>query len=302
MTTEKKASADRLLARRLQYFDSKYLARPGVRLLAGIDEVGRGALAGPVVAGVVVVDASCRFPGVNDSKQLDPARRELVYNKIRAKALDFAIGWATAEEIDQINIYQATLLASRRAINALQLKPDLILTDALKMGDLDVPVEPLIKGDARSQVIAAASIVAKVTRDAWMRMLDREYPGYGFAGHKGYAVPFHREALWKQGASTIHRHSFDGVDWFSQDYRLSRTIEELLHDGREQIAEVDVEELWLGRGYLLPECELRLLRETCSGTNLAEIKQKDKPGNEFFPPDVVSDPRGGTQAVDGASS
>jgi ribonuclease HII len=228
--------------RRLVKFDRQYFDQEGVCLVAGVDEVGRGALAGPVVAGAVLIDCDCRIAGVNDSKQVDAGRREALYGEILKRARAVAIGWASAEEIDRINIYQATKLASCRALSALQLKPDVVLTDALRLEGLDVRVEPLGKGDTRSQAIAAASIVAKVTRDRWMRQLDAEYPGYGFAAHKGYAVELHLKALRERNASTIHRHSFRGVDWFEEEYQASltyqRTVAEL-RQGLWQAAEVE---------------------------------------------------------------
>ena len=249
MGLDKRALADRALLRRLRRFDARYFARPGVELLGGVDEVGRGALAGPVVAAFVVIDPECRILGVNDSKIVDAARREALYDDIIAQARAVGIGWASAAEIDQINIYQATLLASRRAFSVLALKPDLVIADALRLEGLGVPVEPLIKGDSQSQAIAAASIVAKVTRDRWMRQLDAEYPGYGFSAHKGYAVEAHLEALRRLNSTTIHRHSFRGVDWFNADYRISTALARILEEAaRGEIALDDIDETWMCTG------------------------------------------------------
>jgi len=241
-------------------FDGSYFKRPGVRLLGGIDEAGRGALAGPVVAAAVVTDSSCRIEGVNDSKQLTPCQREALYDTIRREARAVAVGWASAQEIDRLNILQATHLAARRALAALSVRPDLLLTDWLKLVGTEQPVEALVKGDARSQAVAAASVIAKVTRDRWMRQLDAEYPVYGFAGHKGYGVAAHLEALREHGSSTLHRHSFRGVDWFESEYRISATLEDLLGEIRKGGLKGRVaEEVWLERGYLLPECEFETL-------------------------------------------
>ena len=251
---------DSRLQTALARFDGSYFKRPGVRLLGGIDEAGRGALAGPVVAAAVVTDSSCRIEGVNDSKQLTPGQREALYDTIRREARAVAVGWASAQEIDRLNILQATHLAARRALAALSVRPDLLLTDWLKLADTEQPVEALVKGDARSQAIAAASVIAKVTRDRWMRQLDAEYPVYGFAGHKGYGVAAHLEALREHGSSTLHRHSFRGVDWFESEYRISATLEDLLGQVRSGGLKGRVpEEVWLERGYLLPEREFEML-------------------------------------------
>ena len=237
-------------------FDAGYLRESGIELLAGIDEAGRGALAGPVVVGAVVLDGRCRFPGLNDSKQLSPGAREELYQAICAGARGVGIGWASAGEIDRLNVLEATLLAAERALEVLPVRPDMILTDFLKIRGVAQPVEPLVKGDARSQAIAAASVVAKVTRDRWMRVLDAEYPVYEFASHKGYGAPKHLDALARHGSSTIHRHSFRGVDWFESEYRRSGTLMRLLGEieqGALDPAESD--ETWRGSGYWLPECE-----------------------------------------------
>ncbi|HYM11724.1 MAG TPA: ribonuclease HII [Bryobacterales bacterium] len=184
--------------------------RQGYRLVAGVDEVGRGALFGPVVAAAVILDPQQTIRGLNDSKQLDPARREKLAALIRERALAVALGAVDAARIDQMNIYQATLLAMRQAITALHPKPDFLLLDAVRL-DLPLPQQSLIKGDCRSASIAAASIIAKVERDAWMRQWDAVFPQYHLAGHKGYGTPDHLDALEHHGPSPLHRRSFSLV-------------------------------------------------------------------------------------------
>ena len=253
MPVSKATSISRALAR----FDAAYFKRPGVALLGGVDEAGRGALAGPVVTAAVVLEPGCYFDGLNDSKQITPARREELFAEIRSRAKACAIGWASAQEVDAINILQATFLAARRALGLLAHRPDFLLTDALKIPNIDIPFEPLIKGDARSQAIAAASILAKVSRDRWMRLLDSEYPLYGFASHKGYGCESHMSLLREHGSSTVHRHSFRGVDWFNLDYRASQTVQRALNKKTEVIAD----EWWLSHGQMLPECEWEMLKQ-----------------------------------------
>jgi len=238
----------------LRRFDAARLHAAGAQIVAGVDEAGRGALAGPVVVGVVALDAQMCFEGLDDSKQLSEARREALFPLICAQACGVAVGWATAEEGDRLNVLEATLLAARRALEGLPVRPQLVLTDYLKIRGLEQPVEPLVKGDARSQAIAAASVVAKVTRDRWMCRYDAEYPEYGFAGHKGYGAQAHLETLEREGASTLHRHSFRGVDWFDREYRVSRTLARLL----ETLPGEENREDWLRAGYALPEYEERL--------------------------------------------
>jgi ribonuclease HII len=183
----------------------------GHDVIAGIDEVGRGALCGPVVAAAVVLGA--RFPadGLDDSKRLTARQREALAARIREQAQACAIGIADHAEIDRINILQATLLAMRRAVEALPLAPDLLLVDALRVPGLAVEQLPIVKGDAQSASIAAASIVAKVTRDALMLELDAAHPGYGLAHNMGYGSEGHRSALRRLGPSSIHRRSFGDV-------------------------------------------------------------------------------------------
>jgi len=183
----------------------------GHALVAGVDEVGRGALCGPVVAAAVALGDGFDTEGLDDSKRLTRRQRETLDGRIRARARGFAVGRAEPAEIDRVNILQATLLAMRRAVLALPEKPDLLLVDALTIPGLDVEQRPIVKGDARSVSIAAASIVAKVARDALMRDLDREHPGYDLASNMGYGSEGHRDALRRMGPTSIHRRSFHGT-------------------------------------------------------------------------------------------
>jgi len=183
----------------------------GRTVVAGVDEVGRGALCGPVVAAAVVLGDGFDTEGLDDSKRLTRRRREALAARIRERARGFAVGLAEPGEIDRVNILKATLLAMRRAVLSLPEKPDLLLVDALTVPGLDVEQRAIVKGDALSVSIAAASIVAKVTRDALMRDLDREHPGYDLASNMGYGSEEHREALRRLGPSAIHRRSFHGT-------------------------------------------------------------------------------------------
>lgn len=180
-------------------------------LMAGVDEAGRGPLAGPVVAAAVILDDLNPIKGLADSKKLTPARRDKLYDEIRAKALCCSIAQASVEEIDEINILQATLLAMRRAVEGLRLKPAKVLVDGNQLPRLDVLAEAIVKGDATVPAISAASILAKVTRDRWCAELDAQYPQYGFAGHKGYGTAEHLAALQKHGACPEHRKTFSPV-------------------------------------------------------------------------------------------
>lgn len=183
----------------------------GCLAVAGVDEVGRGALCGPVVAAAVVLGEGFDTEGLDDSKRLTARQRERQAERIRAQARAFATGVAGPAEIDAVNILQATLLAMRRAVLALPLRPDLVLIDALTIPGLDLEQRPIVKGDAQSVSIAAASILAKVTRDALMAELDARHPGYGLARNMGYACQDHRDALRRMGPSPIHRRSFNGT-------------------------------------------------------------------------------------------
>ena len=183
----------------------------GPRLMAGVDEAGRGPLAGPVVAAAVVLDDLHPVRGLADSKTLSPRRRERLYDEIRAKALCCSVAEASVEEIDRLNILQATLLAMRRAVEALRLTPQLVLVDGNRVPVLRMPVHAVVKGDAKVQAIAAASILAKVHRDRLCLQLHERYPQYGFAAHKGYPTTEHLQALRAHGACAEHRQSFAPV-------------------------------------------------------------------------------------------
>lgn len=180
-------------------------------LVAGVDEAGRGPLAGPVVAAAVILDELQPIAGLADSKALSAARRERLFDEIRAKSLCCSIAEASVEEIDRLNILQATLLAMRRAVQGLRLKPRLALVDGNRLPQLDMPAEAIVKGDAKVAAISAASILAKVTRDRWCAELHTQYPQYGFAGHKGYGTAEHLAALQQHGACPQHRRSFAPV-------------------------------------------------------------------------------------------
>ena len=187
-------------------------------LLAGVDEAGRGPLAGPVVAAAVILDECHPIEGLADSKKLSAQRRERLFDEIRAKALCCSIAWASVAEVDQLNILQATMLAMQRAVAGLRLKPVCVLVDGNCLPRLDVAAEAIVKGDALVPAISAASILAKVWRDRWCVDIDRQYPAYGFAGHKGYGTAAHMQALRQHGPCPEHRRSFAPVaQCFSQE-------------------------------------------------------------------------------------
>ncbi|MBT1073060.1 ribonuclease HII [Pelotalea chapellei] len=185
--------------------------RQGHTLIAGVDEAGRGPLAGPVVAAAVILPEGVRIPGVNDSKQLSPETRERLFDVIMSKAMSVGIGMADAEMIDRVNILQATRHAMLEAVKMLTPQPHILLIDGISMIEFPLPQKTIKKGDSLSHSIAAASIVAKVTRDRLMRELDVRHPGYGFASHKGYGCLSHMEAIRLLGPSEVHRLSFSGV-------------------------------------------------------------------------------------------
>jgi len=176
-----------------------------------VDEAGRGPLAGPVVAAAVILDDLNPIQGLADSKKLTAARREKLYDEIRAKALCCSIAEASVEEIDQLNILQATMLAMRRAVEGLRLKPTKVLVDGNRLPVLDVLAEAIVKGDAKVPAISAASILAKVHRDRWCAQYHEQFPQYGFAAHKGYGTAEHMAALRAHGACPQHRKSFSPV-------------------------------------------------------------------------------------------
>ncbi|BCZ96980.1 TPA: ribonuclease HII [Legionella pneumophila subsp. pneumophila] len=178
-------------------------------LMAGVDEVGRGPLAGAVVTAAVILKKP--IDGLTDSKKLSPKQRNLLAIRIKEEALAFAYGRAEVEEIDQLNIHHATLLAMRRAVEALPIQPDNVLVDGAFTPQLNIPCKAIVQGDSLIPEISAASILAKVLRDEEMVALDKIYPGYGFAEHKGYATPVHKEALMRLGPCKIHRRSYSPV-------------------------------------------------------------------------------------------
>jgi ribonuclease HII len=180
-------------------------------LLAGVDEAGRGPLAGPVVAAAVILDDTKRIRGLADSKVLTPLQRERLFDQIREKALCCAVGEASVAEIDTLNILHATMLAMKRAVDGLRLKPVKVLVDGNRLPKIDVLCEAIVGGDAKVKAISAASIVAKVTRDRMLEQLHEEFPQYGFASHKGYGTPEHLEALRAHGPCVHHRRFFSPV-------------------------------------------------------------------------------------------
>ncbi|MCY3986275.1 MAG: ribonuclease HII [Candidatus Dadabacteria bacterium] len=181
------------------------------RVVAGVDEAGRGCLAGPVVAGAVILDPYHPIQGLRDSKTLSEKKRNELFEQIRENSLAYSIGIIGAEEIDRINILQAALAAMEKAVLALRRKPDCVLIDGISKTSLPIYQKTIIKGDSKCASIAAASIVAKVTRDRIMSEIEKEYPGYGFSRHKGYPTKKHLEALRTFGPCSVHRKSFKGV-------------------------------------------------------------------------------------------
>jgi len=207
-TRHRKSRAEGQRLRKLLQYETE-LWEQGFQLIAGVDEAGMAPLAGPVVAGAVILPLRYKLRGLDDSKKiLDHAKREEMAAQIKSDALCWATGRAEVEEIDELNIYHAGLLAMRRAVEGLHLKPDFVLVDARKIPQCPAPQRGIIRGDTLSASIAAASIIAKTTRDAHMRELDRQYPGYGLAAHKGYGTPAHYRALNTLGVLPIHRRSF----------------------------------------------------------------------------------------------
>ena len=197
------AERDRLFM--LSAYEREY---SGYAYICGVDEAGRGPLAGPVAAGAVILPKGCEILYINDSKRLSAKKRNELYDEIVSKALAWGVGLCAPQRIDEINILQATYEAMREAINNLGIKPDILLNDAVTIPDMEIRQEAIIKGDAKSVSIAAASILAKVTRDRIMEEYDSQYPGYGFSIHKGYGTKAHIEALKRLGPSDIHRKSF----------------------------------------------------------------------------------------------
>ena len=205
---QKQVDEDLRLEKMLTY--EKELYAQGIQLIAGVDEVGRGPLAGPVVAAAVILPKNCKIPGLNDSKKIPKSKHQAIYQAVLDQAISVGIGVKDNHVIDQVNIYEATKLAMLEAIHELEPQPQHLLIDAMKL-DLPISQTSIIKGDANSLSIAAASIVAKVTRDKMMAAYDQEYPGYDFAQNAGYGTTKHLEGLEKQGVSPIHRRSFEPI-------------------------------------------------------------------------------------------
>lgn len=238
----------------------------GCRSIAGVDEAGRGPLAGPVVAAAVILPPQGFPAGINDSKKLTPAKRDELFDKIRQTALAVGVGQASVAEIDELNIYRAAQLAMERAISALGTKPDYLLTDAMPLPALKaIPQKPLVHGDALSLSIAAASIIAKVTRDRMMGELHRQYPAYGFEGHKGYGTVEHMKALENHGPCPEHRLSFGPVmetlakkspggplGYWKEKLKQSKDLKELQQVG------VQIKRVAMGH---LTESDLKVLRD-----------------------------------------
>lgn len=195
----------------MQQNELSFFVADAEAIIAGVDEVGRGPLCGPVVTAAVILDPLRPIEGLNDSKKLTERRREQLFDVIKARALAWSLGRAEVEEIDQINIFQATMLAMQRAVLGLSIKPSLALIDGNRCPKLPCAAEAVIKGDSRVPEIAAASILAKVARDREMRVLDQQYPGYGIAKHKGYPTREHLAALFRLGVTPLHRRSFRPV-------------------------------------------------------------------------------------------
>ena len=202
---EEALQKERMRLEDMRSFEHKYST---YSLICGIDEAGRGPLAGPVVAGAVILPKDCEILYLNDSKKLSPAKREALYEEIMEKAEAVGVGMASPARIDEINILQATYEAMREAVYNLGVTPELLLNDAVTIPDVSIPQVPIIKGDAKSVSIAAASIIAKVTRDRLMVQYDEILPGYGFARHKGYGSKDHIEAIRRLGSTPIHRQTF----------------------------------------------------------------------------------------------
>lgn len=202
---QEKLEAEKKRLEGMKLFEKKYEA---FSYICGIDEAGRGPLAGPVVAGAVILPKDCTILYLNDSKQVNAVKRDLLYDEIVQKALAYGVGIVSPERIDEINILQATYEAMHQAIDNMDISPDMLLVDAVTIPNISVKQVGIIKGDAKSVSIAAASILAKVTRDRIMIEYDKMYPEYGFAGHKGYGSKAHIEAIKQYGPCPIHRRTF----------------------------------------------------------------------------------------------
>ena len=244
----------------MRHFE-RVLWKSGIRDIAGVDEAGVAPLAGPVVAAAVTFPPETEVAGVDDSKKLDPETRAELAVEIRAKASGVAVGIATVAEIDTLNIYHASLLAMRRAVEGLPRAPQHVLVDARTIPGIPMPQNAFNKGDGINFTIAAASIIAKTERDAMMEKLDREYPGYGFAGHKGYPTPEHREALVRLGRSPVHRMSFPVLHEIFGEYSpLFYALKSRLFAAGSREALEEFEAALRAQGDALADAECRKLR------------------------------------------
>lgn len=210
MKQQAKVLAEQQRLEKLYEYEGSFYEE-GLYHVAGVDEVGRGPIAGPVTVAAVILPPHTMIAGINDSKKLLPEKREALYDEIMEKALAVSCISYEASKIDALNIYEATREAMYEALRTLKVRPEAVLVDAMPLPKVTVPVESLIKGDAKSISIAAASIIAKVTRDRFMEAMEEEYPGYGFAVHKGYCTEQHKEALADLGITPLHRRSFEPV-------------------------------------------------------------------------------------------
>lgn len=251
-----------------------YDRQAGAEVLCGVDEAGRGPLAGPVYAAAAILPLDAEIEGINDSKKLTEKKREALYEQIKETALDYCVAAASVEEIDEMNILQATYLAMRRAVEGLRLRPGLVLIDGNKNPSVGVHSRCVIKGDATSANIAAASILAKVERDRYMKQLDAQYPQYDFAKHKGYGTKLHTERILEYGISPVHRRSFL-VKLAAKEPSLS-----LLHgEYGERIAYSYLKKKGfevLARNYRCERGEIDLIARKESILSFVEVKLRDK--------------------------
>lgn len=213
------ANQKTLFAKEWTVLDESALYAGGHRLIAGLDEAGRGAWAGPVSTAAVILNPGDLIPGINDSKQIPPRRRQLLAIEIEKRALAWHVDFSSHEEVDRYNVLEATRRSMKRALKNLPLRPDLVLIDAVSLDNLDIPSISLIKGDERSLNIGAASILAKVHRDRWMEEAARLYPQYGFERHKGYGTFYHQQCLASHGSCAIHRRTFKPVSGITFNVR-----------------------------------------------------------------------------------
>jgi ribonuclease HII len=244
----------------MRHFE-RVLWKSGIRDIAGVDEAGVAPLAGPVVAAAVMFPPETEIAGVDDSKRLDPESRAVLAKEIRARASGVAVGIASVEEIDEVNIYHAALLAMRRAVEGLPRAPQHVLVDARTVPGISMPQNAFNKGDGINFTIAAASIIAKTERDRMMEALDREYPGYGFATHKGYPTPDHREALLKLGRTRVHRMSFPVLhEWFGEYSPCFYALKTQLFAAQSRPALEEFENALRSQAEALTEAECKKLR------------------------------------------